>query len=783
MKVYGKLEVAQLEWFTLAARPAASAYPYRVVFITDLAQAQISDGTSWISIGANASGGAAGVDVLFQKLGVENAGIITSPVDFTMGLSGSITPNDQYHTATLLQQYTSGDANIEIVWDATSVNDSDLNIDATTNWSAQNAGASLTTSATAKVGAASLAFDKNGTNVAASIRYDRGAQTLNVSSNYRTWFYINLPTVTGVASVALRMYADSTSNYRTYTKTTQFDGSALATGWNLILVDMSDTTGSTTGGTGWTIASLSRYQEVEVVTTLAATTLTSVKLDSLYFSLGDPTILGSIGTEFTLYNTTTKDNFVIATTNTRYDGRLTLDATLSNTYVGGLTGSTKGNIERSVLATANQASVFNDDSSFGGANTLAQSLRQSMYLRESVSKTYTTVIDMLPVQRYAVTVVGGSTISVSDVVNDSANLVTGNTVEIFRPQKVDGKTFYRLIGSRALTANATNGSSVTVLTVDPTSVAVGDIVCKRAISEYAVSVVAESAKEAFVAQTVDTAPNGVQLIEGFTYPNDTSVWAHFSLGDVSQTEAARNKKGVGSNLTATGAINFSDTFLDGRFSASGFTGSGINYSMSDANSVDIQGDDEMVQISGWFKATAFTGTNRTIIGKRNTAFTTGWTLSLDSGTNVFLLETRNGTRASGSFTPNTWTHFFALFNGAGTLQALYLNSTLVGTDTTTPPNASTELLYIGRSASGANFAVGVQMADFIIWRNGSQLSQSQITALYNRGAYFNTFKREALRYKYVSNNQSGQRVSTRLTLARTTTAIKPAVLKIGIAGA
>lgn len=53
MKVYGKLEVAQLEWFTDATKPAASSYPYRIIFVTDLVQIQISDGTNWnaLSVG------------------------------------------------------------------------------------------------------------------------------------------------------------------------------------------------------------------------------------------------------------------------------------------------------------------------------------------------------------------------------------------------------------------------------------------------------------------------------------------------------------------------------------------------------------------------------------------------------------------------------------------------------------------------------------------------------------------------------------------------------------
>lgn len=48
MKVQGALEVAQLEWFLNASKPAATgANTYRVIYVTDLKQVQISDGANW----------------------------------------------------------------------------------------------------------------------------------------------------------------------------------------------------------------------------------------------------------------------------------------------------------------------------------------------------------------------------------------------------------------------------------------------------------------------------------------------------------------------------------------------------------------------------------------------------------------------------------------------------------------------------------------------------------------------------------------------------------------
>lgn len=49
MKVYGALQVAQLEWFDNGSRPAASNYPYRVIWNTTTNKVEVSDGASWIS--------------------------------------------------------------------------------------------------------------------------------------------------------------------------------------------------------------------------------------------------------------------------------------------------------------------------------------------------------------------------------------------------------------------------------------------------------------------------------------------------------------------------------------------------------------------------------------------------------------------------------------------------------------------------------------------------------------------------------------------------------------
>lgn len=52
MKVYGALEVAQLEWFTDAGKPSATGNAQRIIYTTDLKQVLVSDGTTWNPVGS-----------------------------------------------------------------------------------------------------------------------------------------------------------------------------------------------------------------------------------------------------------------------------------------------------------------------------------------------------------------------------------------------------------------------------------------------------------------------------------------------------------------------------------------------------------------------------------------------------------------------------------------------------------------------------------------------------------------------------------------------------------
>lgn len=742
----------------------------------------------WIKIefaGSGSNGTASSVEQLQQKLDNERSRIFTQDLDNSKGLSGAYAPAQKNFYGNLMSNAASGVTTLDIGWNLMYPSSGDPNMDATTNWSVQSAATGLTATGAAgefDSGASGLKFDKNNSATTAEIRQDRGAQDLVLASNTRAWFKCKMPSITGLTNIYLRIYADSTSNYQQYNLTTQYDSSAISSGsFNKFLVDFT-TASSTTGGTGWNYATqMARYIGLGVTASSAGQTYTGIIFDSCYFSTKSPQDIGVIANEFTIHDNSTTSNIVFSSSNTRSDGPLTITAATATALTGGASGTARARIQRSTALVGSDQIYFDTDSTLSGTVTTSQNFRIGKMLRESVSGSYGVFTNLYTPQIYKVTSVSGNVLGLDDASASTANLVSTNVLHGFSRKVIDCEEYFSYLGDLTMSAGSTASSGITSVTGSGAitgTIAVGDYVAKKHLA-MAFSSVGSATNEAFATITEDASPDGIKLkANQFSYPNTDTVWAHFPLGDISLTEAARNRKGLGANLTATGAINNGDSFLQGRLSASNFTGTGIHYSLSDANSVDIQGDDEMVQVSLWFNATGFTGTNRTLVGKRNSGFTTGWTLSLDSSANTVLLETRNGTRASGAFTPNAWTHILAVFNDSGT-QRLYINNVLVGTDLTTTPNASSELLYFGKSASGANFGIGIKMADAIFWRNGAALTEPQRSYLYAGGFYRNTFKFDDIEYRYTVNGQTGQKITSRGTMTRTTTAIAPLVKKTG----
>lgn len=740
-----------------------------------------------MSGGGGGGGGGSGIDQVLQKLENERFSIFTSPVDNSGGLSTFIKPLHKFYEANLLKDYVSGAAAIEVVWNGKAANDSDKNYDSATGWTATGAAASVgttTTSGQFTVGTAAIKFDKNSSATQAGVRYDRTTQDLSLADQTRAWIYFYLPSVTGLSNVYIRVYADSTSNYQEFTATLNYAGGAFATGLNLVLFDIS--TGGTAGGTGWDQTKLSRYIEAGVTTSSAGQTYTGVAFDALYFSYRYPERLRVIGSEFDVFDNSIRSDIKAATSNTKHDGPLTLSATVASNIAGGLSGTSRGRVMRStLLIEGDGVAIMDNDSSFSGAITTTQDLRTGFVTRSSISGTMPVVVDALATQFYTVTTVGGSTIGVSDPEDTTANLKNGDSIDVFHPYYQDGKPFYTLVAALSLTADSTASSGTTTLTLTTAGIAVGDVVCKRHVNTVGLSMVTESSLESFSAIALDTSPDGVQLIEtGLLYPNSQYVYAHWKLGGNTSAEATRNQRGGAPNLTVLGGgLNYGNTFKNGQRATSGWAAGTQTLYVPAASADGFTADSSVnsrIQFSLWmYFGSISSGANQFIThdsGADNDYFwnvTSGGTLAQNSSGGLVT--------ASGVIAVGQWYHLVLIMQDGGPDKA-YVNGTLYtgGTVNHVLPGASRNFLIsgFGNTPSGGLDASNL-VADVVVWRNGPEITLSQVIELYNQGRHRIVGSGPLQRYKFTANGQTGQRATVKARLTRTTTAIRPIIAKVG----
>lgn len=773
---------ARQENYTIATRPAAGN-PGRMIWNTDLGAMQADNGTTWESVGSGSGGGTSGIETLAQKMEAEKYGILTEALDNSVSASGLPAELSRNYAATLLKDHAGAVSTLEVVLNAKALNDSDQNYDATTNWGVTGAGASLTASVTAgdfQVGTAGLKFDKNATATEAGIRYDRGAQNLQLNGNSRAWVYVKLPSITDLSNVLLRVYADTTANFQTFTTTLDYAGNALAIGWNLLLFDIS--TGGSAGGTGWDISKLVRYCEVAVTTGLSTQTYTGICVDSLYFSYYRPQDLGVIGNQFTLFNNSTKEDVLFTAANTRHDGPLALAAATANAYNGGLSGTARGRVHRTTLASLGDGVISMDnDATFSGAITTAQEIRMASYARGNVDGDLNILIDMLALQSYEVTSVGGSTIGVSDPSNQSANLLNTDPIDIFRPVRINGKTQWIFRTAQTLTANSSHLSGTTTLTLTTTGIQVGDMAVKRHVTAVSHSVVTESLAENFSASTLLVAPNGIQLIDdSLPYPNVSNIYAHYALGSFSQADAIRNRfpGSAGATLTVNGVNNTGASFQRGRFSVEGSNSSSTQLQLSLANSAGLDGSANKIQYAMWFYFNGVDGANRRgILGKYTSP--NGFYVININGTSSITMAVNNTevTMHSGSIQVG-WNHLVVVLNDSSTFYT-YLNGVRSANHSQTfTPAASAPLDFLSMT-SPAYYSTGLKAADVLIWKDGPTLTSGQVLAMYNNGLFREIGSGLRARYRYQGTGVVGQKISTKINIARSTTAITPVLWKAG----
>lgn len=747
--------------------------------------------------GGGSGGSASAIEALESQNELVSQGYYSKQMDNSVRANGLEVPIHTYFTGYLIEDYTSGGSSIKAVWNPIQVNSSDKNMDATTNFTATGAGASLTTSATCKIGSTSIRIDKNGTAVEAGIRYDQGSQILNVAANYRVYFWINLPSITNLSNVGLRLYSDTTSNYRTWTTSVDYAGNALQVGWNLILIDIS--TGGTATGSGFTYTTnLSRYQELFLTTSSAAQTYTAVLWDALNFSHGDVSSWAPKYLEFTVADTSNKHDMVIDSTNTRSDGPLTLGATVAQNYTAGISNSSAAKLYRSPMSWSQSGLIGFNSSLSSGTISTTEEFRITRLLRESLSGNYGAYIDMYTPQIYKVTAVGGSTIDVADSENHSANLLNGDSVHIFTTTYSAGEPNFTLLATRAMTANSSASGGTTTLTLTTSGIAVGDYVVKQHLST-SLSVVSASANESFSAMSYDTTPNGAQLIGSRAYPYPSFVYGHWWLGATTSSIALKDQSGNNRDLAKVGTPTLSDSFKAGKLSASGITTTSyIRGIAGTALDLNATASSPLVQVSMWVYFDASLASDREILAVwsfHGAADYRGWKLYIPSGASVFRTNYHNNSAGPSStldtptLTNGTWNHLLLQVKGT-TTASVYLNGVVATTTAGAIAGSlsSAQGFYVGtRSDSTSmdagmiNNSTGMKFADLIVWSGAPQMGQAEVNYLFNSAnPQFFGYNPAILRNEYTATGQSGQRLSLKGKLTRSTTAVSPYILNAGV---
>jgi hypothetical protein len=494
-----------------------------------------------------------------------------------------------------------------------------------------------------------------------------------------------------------------------------------------------------------------------------------------------------------MYDTSNKDSFTISSNTTNQDGQVTIGLMLQN-YTAGISVAAAAKIQRSTLSWSQAGLVGFDTTLSSGAIALEQEFRITKKLATAISGgNLTAYIDQFPYQLYKVTAVGGSTIDVSDSENTSANLVNGNSMYVFNTTNSMGQPDFSYLATRTITGSS-HSAGTTTITMTTSGISVGDYVVKKTLT-VAASVTTD-ANNAENFSTLSNTSSGIQLLGSRSYPNPNNVYAHWWLGGPSNTLAVRDQTGNSRTLTAIGGLNRQDAFKSGKYAASGFSNS--NYFRTDANTGELyNGNGETIYLSYWVYYAGTNGTDRHMAADRryDGASLFGWDITVNGSASSILYRTWNnsgsasGSISGGSMAVGSWNHVFIKIN-TGDSQ-LWLNGVSLGTTAGViyPGGTATMALYLGalcndtsgtNDSSMSNSALDLKLADAIVWRNGT-MTQSDVNYLYNAGVpQWIGYNPAVLRTEWSLGSASGDRMSLRGRLNRTTSAISPYVLSGGI---
>ncbi len=773
---------------------------------------QPSVGTGrWHKVTSGGSAGVSGmsVEMIEQACELKHAGINVPPFDISVceAFEGNAPTVEGF----LLDAATASSSALVVVPNPLFLRTANKNTDfnagefaAVTGTDAANIDTETTTK---KIGASAVSWDKAaGTSVNSFIQDDIGT-TLNfsLSANRLVMCYINMPSVTNLSTISIRMSAeaDDPTNYEQYNASTQWDGTAFATGWNLVAWDLDGA--STTVGTGWAPESnLLRTFAVGVVASSAAQTYTNIVLDSLVFVPDAGEIVPTwksffqVGMAYTLADTSNREQIIISSASARTIGNITLASALANSYGGGSASV----LMRSQLGWTgeNNRTNFQSTSPFLGAtlssgtSNLTQDVRVSRILNETLTNATIATTACLDTELFftVIDTPTSTTVTVQDLVNQSAQLLDTHTMHVIAVFENNGKKHYQHTTDITLTANSSWLSNVLTITassghitaIDNAIAAGGSAMLVKAgqLSVF-LSSVGASSNESFSALTLEEL-NVVDV--GLPYPKPSSVYGHyFKLTGTENTAtfAALKRKGTGQNLTvvAAGASGFARTFKNGQFGAGQFSDTNyfsVGTLVSDSYPLDPDtGQAGLVSASLWFYALATPAGVEQFITRHDGA--NGWYFFYDTSRRLNLgFVGGSGTVATGAaLALGTWNHFAAVMQDGGS-SAIWVNGVKTSASGNTIVSPASGPLVIGRttSAGGTALASGY-LADIIFWSNAA-LSDADVAALYAGGRHRKLGANGGFTYRFESTALSGQKLSVRAELTRTTNAVEPFLTRL-----
>lgn len=768
--------ISRTENYNNASKPTNSASNAgRLIYNTTDDQIEWDNGTSWIgAASASGSGSVDAVDVVIDKIYQNKDRGLNELLPNSVAES-FVNGNTNYQCY-LLEDYTASGSTLKMVTSPVFVETADPLTDSATNWSAGANTTKNAVSATRKVGTNSLSFDKNGAATTGFLSITAFGGSVYQNSNLYFWIQCPAGIASTLANVFVRLGSTS-GNYRQWTFTTDYVGTTIASAtWHLLKQDVSDTSGSTTAGTGWTTATNLSYFAVGITTDASGDTQAAVLVDGIFFADSSGQF-AALGDQLTIYNASTRDSFGIDAASTTYNGLITLVASLSNSY----SAVAATVIKRVTLTVGSTIAV--PLNGLSGTIKTTQEVRIRRILPVAITnKNFKAFATFLSSEQYYVTAVNASTSIVVESTEDtSADWKSGRVVDV--AQKMgNGNGTYDYIPrtdvTYTLTGNSTySGTSLTLPMTNTGTVAVGDLVVKRQVNCYS-SVASKTANEVYSAMTRDR----IEIIDpGIPYFYPSTVWAHYTLsGTRSNINIAPGGGGSGGlNLTTNGVPTQYNSFAKSRFSSSGFTDSD-NYSLTGAASEPISGDsadDTNIALSFWFYASAFTGTTRGLVVKGSTADSLGWAVDLGSGGNTVTFEADAASVGLGTFSVNAWNHVY-VFTTDGT-QTCYLNGVV-----STGSNGISDNTYVfrvGRYSNSGKPATGVQLADLVIWRNTTLLTAGQVNSIYNN-RYINVFGTysSGFKYRFSQLAQTGQKISLKAEITREADSDNPALWAIGL---